>query len=102
MPQGCTFDPLLFFVYINNLGVNADGTYTHCYADDTVLYSCAPSLTESPHNLPLHLIFCSFNFQPLKLIIIYYCSLTEALRLILEQLKERKSKLLLVSNTLVC
>lgn len=44
-PQVSVLGPLLFSPHINNLGVNADRT--HCYTDDTVLYSRAPLLRDT-------------------------------------------------------
>lgn len=59
VPQGSVLDPPFLYLQINNLGVDAYGTYTHCYANDDVLHSYAPLLREVKLEAP-------FNFYGLS------------------------------------
>lgn len=51
VPQGSVLGPILFSIYINNLGFNLNQPKAHLYADDTILYTSAMSLKEGIHNL---------------------------------------------------
>ena len=51
VPQGVDLGPILFTIYINNLCVGLDSARVHLYADDTVLYTSAPSVKTAVDNL---------------------------------------------------
>lgn len=51
VPQGSILGPLLFLLYVNNICDHLTYSRYHMYADDTVMYSCAPSLEAAVSNL---------------------------------------------------
>lgn len=51
IPQGLVLGPLLFTIYINNVGRNETNAHFHFYADDTVLHCCPSNLNEAFDNL---------------------------------------------------
>lgn len=51
MPQGSILASVLFSIFINNLGKDKFPAKLHLYADDTVIYSAASSLTQAVDKL---------------------------------------------------
>ena len=47
VPEGSVFGPILFYIYINNLGKDLKQTKVHLYADDIILYTSATSVKEA-------------------------------------------------------
>ena len=47
VPQGSVLGPLLFTIYMNNMGQNVLNANLHFYADDTVIYCSASTLVQA-------------------------------------------------------
>ena len=48
VPKGSILGPVLFTVYINNIGLSATMFYIHLYADDNVVNAIAPTVDQAP------------------------------------------------------
>ncbi len=51
VPQGSVLGPLLFIIYINNIGNILAHSSFHLYADDMVIYSSALTLDQAQSHL---------------------------------------------------
>lgn len=47
VPPGSILGPILFTIYISNIATKIENCSVHFYADDTVLYSSAPSTRQA-------------------------------------------------------
>lgn len=65
--QGSILAPILFSIFVNDLGHGINPTKIHLYADDTVIYMVAPSLNQAIELLED--AFQSMQFSLLKLVL---------------------------------
>lgn len=69
VPQGSVLGPILFSIYINNLGRDLKQTKVHLYADDTILYTSATSVEEALTYLQSAFIQVQISLVGLKLVL---------------------------------
>ena len=69
VPQESVLGPILFSIYINNLGLDLNQTKANFYADDTILYTSATSLKAAIHHLQLAFSQVQKSLVGLKLVL---------------------------------
>ncbi len=69
VPQGSILRPLLFILYINNIGNNLEHSSFHLYADDMVIYSSAPTLHQAVSHLQSEFDAVQHTLSDLKLVL---------------------------------
>ncbi len=69
VPQGSVLGPLLFILYINNIGNNLAHSSFHLYADDMVIYSSASTLDQAVSHLQSDFDAVQHTLSDLKLVL---------------------------------
>ncbi|KAL2086388.1 hypothetical protein ACEWY4_017447 [Coilia grayii] len=69
VPQGSILGPLLFIMYINDVGQNVSDANMHFYADDTIIYGFGSSPTDTVELLQKAFDVVQHTFLQLKLVL---------------------------------
>lgn len=69
VPQGSILGPLLFTIYVNELCEHIDDAKAHLYADDTIIYCSAPTISEAVFKLQKAFNTIQNNLIKLKLVL---------------------------------
>ena len=69
VPQGSVLGPLLFALYINNVGRGVPKASFHFYADDTIIYCCCKSISKAFEALQSAFNMVQAQLQQLKLVL---------------------------------
>ena len=69
MLQGSVLGPLLFIIYINDLGINVTDANLHFCADDTIIYCCGSTLVQAIESLQKAFVVVQHLLLQLKLVL---------------------------------
>ncbi len=69
VPQGSVLGPLLFILYINNIGNNLAHSSFHLYTDDMVIYSSASTLDQALNHFQSDFDAVQHTLSDLKLVL---------------------------------
>ena len=69
VPQCSVLGPLLFSIYINDFNCGVTNSLIHLYADDSIIYSFAPSVEQALNNLQDDFCIIQRTLSNLKLVL---------------------------------
>ncbi len=91
VPQGSVLEPLLFILYINNIGNNLAHSSFHIYAYDMVIYSSASTLDQAVSHLQSDFDAVQCTLSDLKLVL----NAEKSKRMMFTKIKSAHAQLLL-------